>query len=152
MEKARDGLIATLVGYRKIMDHEITVVFDGYKSGMASQRVCCTANVKVVYSRLGERADDVIKKTVSQERREWIVVTADRDIADHAWSAGSVPVPPEKFMDIITRQRPNTGDGLIVESDVYDKDEDGEEGRPRHGNPHMLSRKEKALRRVLGKL
>jgi len=152
MEKARDGLIAALVGYRKIMDHEITVVFDGYKSGMASQSVSYKGNVKVVYSRLGERADDVIKKTVSQERREWIVVTADRDIVDHAWSVGSVPVPPDKFMDIVTRQRPETGDGLVVESDAYDKDEDSEEERPRHGNPHMLSKKEKALRRVLGKL
>jgi uncharacterized protein len=152
MEKARDGLIAVLAGYRKIKDHEITVVFDGYKSGMASQSISYKGNVKVIYSRLGESADDVIKKTVSQERREWIVVTADRDIADHAWSVGSVPVPPERFMDIVTRQGPETGDSLIRESAVYDKDEEGEEGRPRHGNPHMLSKKEKALRRVLGKL
>ncbi|HTZ18793.1 MAG TPA: NYN domain-containing protein, partial [Dissulfurispiraceae bacterium] len=95
MEKARDVLIHDIVGYRKIVDHDITVVFDGYKNGMATQTVSYTGGVKVVYSRLGERADDVIKKTVLQHRLEWIVVTADRDIADHAWAAGSVPVPPE---------------------------------------------------------
>ena len=148
MEKARDTLLDAMIDYRKRKDHDITVVFDGYKNGMTTQQVLFRDKVKVIFTRLGEKADDVIKKTVSQERREWIVVTADRDIADHAWAAGSVAVAPEKFMDIITRQRRINADEVPDAGDENDDDE-------RHsgkGNPFRLSKKEKALRRILSKL
>ncbi len=146
MEKARGGLVDLIVGYRKTFDHDITIVFDGYKNGMATEQVSFNGHVKVIYTRLGERADDVIKKIVSNERREWIVVTADRDIADHAWAAGSVPVAPEKFVDIITRHRLKDIDEPLAD------EEDDEERHARRGNPHQFSKKEKALRRVLSKL
>lgn len=147
MEKARDTLLHTVIAYRKVKDHDITVVFDGYKNGMATQQLSFRDNVKVIFTRLGERADDVIKKTVAQERREWIVVTADRDIADHAWATGSVAVAPERFMDIITRKhRINTDEVREVEED------DEDERHERKGNPFRPSKKEKTLRRILGKL
>jgi len=148
LEKARDTLLDAMIDYRKMKDHDITVVFDGYKNGMATQQVSFRDNVKVIFTRLGERADDVIKKTVSQERREWIVVTADRDIADHAWAAGSVPVAPEKFMDIIKRQHKINADEVLEASD----DDGDDEKHERKGNPYRPSKKEKALRRILGKL
>jgi uncharacterized protein len=160
MEKARDILIDALVGYRQMGDHEITVVFDGYRNGMPTQKVSYKGNVKVIFSRLGERADDVIKKTVSQEHREWIVVTADRDIVDHVWAADSVPVPPERFMDIITKRlRIKNADVQAVQGkdQVYGKyvvqagDEEDDQHN-RKGNPYRPSRKEKAVRRVLAKL
>jgi predicted RNA-binding protein with PIN domain len=147
MEKARDTLLDAVIEYRKVKNHDITVVFDGYKNGMATQQLSFRDNVKVIFTRLGERADDVIKKTVTQERREWIVVTADRDIADHAWAAGSVAVAPERFMDIITRtHRINTDEVREVEED------DEVERHERKGNPFRPSKKEKILRRILGKL
>jgi len=146
LEKARAGLVELLARYRKTKDHNISVVFDGYKNGLAAQQASYSGHVKVIYTRLGERADDLIKKTVSQERREWIVVTADRDIADHAWSVGSVPVPPERFMNAIAQHR----ELRAYEVPMYeDNDEDLQ---PRRGNPHQPSKKEKALRRVLSKL
>ncbi len=155
MEKARDILVDALAGYRKVAGHDITVVFDGYKNGMAVQKVSYKGNVKIIYSRLGERADDVIKKTVSQQRLEWIVVTADRDIADHAWAAGSVPVPPEKFMDIIEKRSRVKGEeipAVQTEEEVPERDEDDEDNHHRKGNPYKPSKKEKAIRRVLAKL
>jgi len=148
MDKARDALLNAIINYRKVKRHDITVVFDGYKNGMATQQVAFRDNVKVIFTRLGERADDVIKKTVSKERREWIVVTADRDIANHAWAAGSVAVAPEQFMGIITRQH-----GINADEVREAKDEDGEDERhERKGNPFRPSKKEKTLRRILGKL
>jgi predicted RNA-binding protein with PIN domain len=148
MEKARDSLLDVMIDYRKVKDHDITVIFDGYKNGMATQQVLFRDNVKVIFTRLGERADDVIKKTVSQERKEWLVVTADRDIADHVWAAGSVAVAPEKFLDIIMRQHRIDADEV---SEAADDDYD-DERHERKGNPFRLSKKEKALRRILGKL
>jgi predicted RNA-binding protein with PIN domain len=152
MEKVRDGLLSQLAEYRKVRAHEITVVFDGYKNGMATQQVSYRNEVRVIYTRLGEKADDVIKKIISRERREWIVVTADRDIVDHAWSVGSVPVVPDKFMDIISRAcRTGAEDVPDVSADSEDED-DQDEGRDRRGNPYKPSKKEKALRRILSKL
>jgi hypothetical protein len=57
-----------------------------------------------------------------------------------------VPVAPEKFVDIITRHRPKEIDEPSAD------EEDDEERHARRGNPHQLSKKEKALRRVLSKL
>jgi uncharacterized protein len=150
MEKARDALLSQLAEYKKIRAHDITVVFDGYKSGMATQHVSYHGGVRVIFSKLGEKADDVIKKTVSQERREWIVVTADRDIIDHVWSAGSVPVPPDRFMDIIAQRCRMGADD--VQAGIEEDECDDNEGRSRRGNPYQVSKKEKAIRKVLGKL
>jgi uncharacterized protein len=150
MEKAREELLSQLAEYRKIREHDITVVFDGYKFGMSTQQMSYHGGVRVIFTRLGERADDVIKKTVSQERRGWIVVTADRDIIDHAWAAGAVPVPPDRFMDIISRRcRPGEDEG---NADVGKDECEENMERGRKGNPRQLSKKEKLLRQALSKL
>lgn len=148
MERARAGLVDQLAFYRRMKEHDITVVFDGYKQGMPVEHVIYSGHVKVVYTRLGERADDFIKKTISAERREWIVVTADRDIADHAWATGSIPVAPERFVGAISRRSAGSSDATEHGADGEEHDE-----RPtRKGSSYHLSRKEKAVRRVINKL
>ncbi len=118
--------------------------------------------VRIIYSRLGERADDVIKRIISQERREWIVVSSDREIMHHAWSVGAVPVPSPVFYGIVERQVKRRGvpadspeeeggaDGSLFRAADDSEDEEGPGARK--GNPHQLSKKEKAVRKVLGKL
>lgn len=100
-----------------------------------------TGGVRVIYSRLGDRADRVIKDLVSSRKQEWIVVTSDRDVANHAWAAGSVAVPSERFMEILEQA---AGPGPDADSDDI---------IPRKtGSAFTLSKKEKALARVLKKL
>jgi predicted RNA-binding protein with PIN domain len=102
--------------------------------------------VKVIYSRLGEKADSVIKRILSTERREWIVVSSDREIANHAWATDSIPVPSEEFLPFLE----GTGTAVIPSSG---KDGDDTELREeRKGNPRKPSRKERAMNRALGKL
>ena len=143
LEKQRGMLIDSLIEYGKKKGHEMTVVFDGWKTGEAQESRSITGGVKVIFSRVGEKADSVIKRIISSERREWIVVTSDRDIADHAWASGSVPVPSDDFLRVIERN----SSPFIGEED----EEDFQEPR-RKGNPRKLSRKEKALKRALSKL
>jgi|WetSurMetagenome_2_1015567.scaffolds.fasta_scaffold00076_44 predicted RNA-binding protein with PIN domain len=150
MEKARNALLSQLAGYKKIMPHDITVVFDSYRTGPARRQISYHGGVRVIYTGLGEKADDVIKQTVSQERREWAVVSADREIVDHAWANGSAPVSPEKFMDIICR-RCRTGADEDAATEEEDE-RDGNCGRQYRGNPFQPSRKERLLRKVLSKL
>jgi len=157
MEKARDGFVDLLIDYKKIKAHDITVVFDGYKNGAGTEHVTVRGGVKIIYSRLGERADDVIKRIISKDRKEWIVVTSDRSIADHAWSVSSVPIQSDGFYEAVLKQinRNKTETettGKDVDELLYKDIDDGEYGHSLKGNPHRLSKKEKAIRRALGKL
>lgn len=155
MEKARDSFIYLLIDYKKMKAHNITVVFDGHKSGAGVEHVAIRGGVKVIYSRLGERADDVIKRIISRDRKEWIVVSNDRDIVNYAWSVNSIPIPSERFFDIVSKQvGQNTSqvkEGFIDEL-LYKDLEDDDYSYASKGNPYRLSKKEKAIRRALGKL
>jgi predicted RNA-binding protein with PIN domain len=137
-------LIDSLIEYRKIKGHDITVVFDGWKNGEAKEHQSFTGGIKVIYSRIGEKADSVIKRIISSDRREWIVVTSDRDIANHAWASGSVPISSEDFLKSVEKRIPSSSD---------EEERDNEYGMSqRKGNPRKPSKKEKAVRRALSKL
>lgn len=155
MEKARGELVAMLIKYRSVKKHDITLVFDGYRNGAGKENVSVTGGVKVIYSRLGERADDVIKRIVSAERREWTVVTSDRDIANHAWASGSIPVPSERFFEIVSGAVKPEGTEYANNEEGFDdmpfKDDSGVPGHQK-GRSHMPSRKEKAVSKALSRL
>jgi len=122
------------------------VVFDGWKSGGGREEQSTTGGVRIIYSRLGEKADSVIKKTIARERKEWIVITSDRDIMSYAWSVGSVPIPSSDFQSLLEK-------GDVSPAGEYDLiEEDYDEARQRKGNPQMLSKKERTLLRVRRKL
>ena len=61
-----------LIEYRKGKSHDITVVFDGWKTGEARESQSATGGIKVIYSRIGEKADSVIKThcLLGQERMD----------------------------------------------------------------------------------
>ena len=99
--------------------------------------------VKVIYSRIGDKADAVIKRMISAERREWIVVTSDREIADHAWSTGSIPVSSDDFLNALSTKDL---------SGIEEEDEEEYIEPRRKGSPRQLSKKEKAIKRALSKL
>lgn len=155
LEKARDSFVDLLMRYRKIKAHDITVVFDGYKNSAGTEHVSVSGGVKIIYSRLGERADNVIKRIVSNERKEWLVVSNDRDIINHAWAADSIAVPSEKFLEIVSKRAGQAVSGAREYSDADLSHKDAEyDDYPnvQKGNPYRLSKKEKAARRALSKL
>ena len=110
-----------LAEYKKIKGHDITVVFDGWKSGSGEESHSVTGGIKVIYSRLGEKADAVIKRIVSSEKKQWIVITSDREIADHAWANGSVVVSSDEFSDILGKPlRVGKGEFEPLDEDEYE--------------------------------
>lgn len=149
LEKQRNQLIESLIGYHKRKGYEITVVFDGWKTGGAQENHSVIGGIRVIFSRLGEKADSVIRRIISSDRCGWIVVTSDRDIATHAWASDAVPISSEDFMNAIEKIRGGTG--------VMYKKGGGEEEEEyvlpaRKGNPKQLSKKEKAIKKTLSKL
>ncbi|MDP2157779.1 MAG: NYN domain-containing protein [Nitrospirota bacterium] len=145
LQKQREELIQQLIAYKKLKDHDITIIFDGWKSGGQHQEQIVTGGVRVIYSRLGDKADAVINKMIEQENKEWIVITSDREIMNHAWKNSSVPVPSDQFLRLLEQA------GKQPSGDYEPLEEDDDE-MPQKGNPRQLSKKEKALIRVLNKL
>lgn len=145
LKKQRDQLIEALINYKKEKDHDITVVFDGWKTGEAQESRSKIGGITIIYSRIGEKADSVIKRIIDAERHGWIVVTSDRDIANHAWTSGSVPIPGEEFLKIFEKPMLSYSDMEAYEEKEY------QEPRKK-GSPRTLSKKEKAIRRALNKL
>ncbi|MHB8883177.1 MAG: NYN domain-containing protein [Thermodesulfovibrionales bacterium] len=144
LQKERSALIDRLAAYRKAKGHDITLVFDGWKSGGQKDMTEGIAGIRVIYSRLGDRADLVIKRMISGDKKDWIVITSDRDIMAHAWASGSVPVRSEVFERCLhSAEGSGSGDEAEPEED---------EGPAQKGSAHTLSRKDKALQRVLRKL
>lgn len=157
IQKAREDFIDLLIKYKKIKDHEIVVVFDGHKSGSANEEKIVRGGIKIIYSRLNDRADDVIKRILSTNRREWLVISSDRDIARYAFSLNSIPISSERFYEIILR-RVKSNDlniegkeisEVFMHKDISDEDNHIKNHR---GNPRQLSKKEKALKRAIAKL
>ena len=145
LEKQRNTLIESLIEYHKKKGHDIIVVFDGWKTGSAEENHSVTGGIRVIYSRLGEKADSVIRRIISSEKPGWIVVTSDRDIASYAWTSDAVPISSEDFMNAIEKRQ--------TEKKVLYEDDYEEYGKPnRKGNPKQMSKKEKAIRKILSKL
>jgi len=137
-----------LIEYQKNKGHTLIVVFDGWKGGGMNEVSAKRGGVTVIYSRLAEKADAVIKRIITSDRREWIVVSSDREIACRAWATGSVPISADAFLPFLVRQMERDGDeGKTAVDSSYDVVE-----AHRKGNPHQLSKKERARRRVLAKL
>ena len=136
--------------YGKRKGHRIVVVFDGWKGGSGPEQSSVRGGVKVVYSGLGERADAVIKRIVSAEGSEWVVVSSDREVAACAWAAGSVPLRSEQFLPLLRERRERAFSG--AEAVTFGKDDAEEREPPARGSARQLSRREKAVKRALGKL
>lgn len=149
LEEARNELIDTLQKYTLTKKHDITVVFDGWKSGQQEQTRTRAAHVTVIYSRLGETADTTIRKMLKPDAKDWIVVSSDREIYDYAARKDFAAVTSGEFEAKLFRALHANSDSIpdMMEDDEY------EASRARYkGNPHKLSKREKKKQQALKKL
>lgn len=97
LEKERNSLIQKLYEYAEIKEHKVTVVFDGWKNGQREESKSKSGNVTVIYSRIGDTADHVIKKIISSSSQPWIVVSSDREISIFASGKNLVSISSDEF-------------------------------------------------------
>jgi predicted RNA-binding protein with PIN domain len=90
--------------------------------------------VNVIYSRLGEKADDLIKRLAEKTGEELVVVTSDRSIADYVSRRGGSAVPSHVFSDLLEKM-----DVLCPKNGNEKKDAD--EGASRRGKQKGPSRR-----------
>ncbi|KJR40340.1 protein of unknown function DUF901 [Candidatus Magnetoovum chiemensis] len=146
----RNWLISRLIDYKAKTLHDITVVFDGWRNGFYESRDVI-GGVKIIYSGYGEKADDVIFRIISNERRKRIVVTSDREIAAFAWEKDCIPISSEKFEQKLSNG--HIENRTCCDNDYDDDDDDAEIKRKKQrGNPRKSSKKDALIKKALEKL
>jgi uncharacterized protein len=97
LQAGREALLELLAQYRGRSHHQITVVFDGWQRGDLKESRDRYRGILVIYSRRGERADEVIKRLLHQERERALVVTSDREIQVGAEQARAAWINASEF-------------------------------------------------------
>ena len=151
IEKARHDLIQKLGAYANIKQHNITVVVDGWKAGQAVETQKRMSGITVIFSRIGDKADDVIKDMLSSGAKSWIAVSSDREIYDFAEKKHFAALTADQFEEKLF---------LALEGMTQNNEEerwrDDEDRYPtqtrKKGNPQKLARKEKRKIEALKKL
>jgi predicted RNA-binding protein with PIN domain len=103
IEGLRDSLIADLAVYRTLRKVKVTVVFDATYTGRLTGSRERRDGVEVVFTRGGERADEIIKEHSRLRGEGLTVVTSDRDVASYAASRGSAVIGSEEFRGFLER-------------------------------------------------
>jgi predicted RNA-binding protein with PIN domain len=152
LEKGREELIKRLAPYRKLKGHRLTVVFDGWIGGPLREERQREAGIHIIYSRRGEKADEVIKRIARKRSgEELVVVTSDREIAQAVERSGGVAIASPEFE---TRMVLEGQVALLSEKGVSPEEDDDEEIRKsvKKGPSRRLSKKERLTERRRRKL
>lgn len=149
LQKAREEFIALMSEYSSISQHHITLVFDGTVELGFYSRLIKTSGITVIYSDGALKADDVIKDLICKDKRSWVVITSDTDIAKFAWANNAVPVKSHVFMQKVHKRLQAAKD---IEMSFKDADLDEGPSPKQRGNPHKLSKKDRLLKSVTSKL
>jgi len=99
LQKAREGLIERLAEYKRLKGHAITVVFDGGPQGTLVQQRERSRGIEIIFSKPGEKADDVLKRLAAEKREGITVVTSDRDVALFAAKKGAITIAVSDFAE-----------------------------------------------------
>jgi hypothetical protein len=97
LSQARAKLLQSLSQYQAQKKHPILVVFDGGRNGWPTEQREQVDDIKIIYSRLGEQADEVIKRIAREWRESAVVVTSDRELADSVTRSGATVISAGRF-------------------------------------------------------
>ncbi|MEW6544083.1 MAG: NYN domain-containing protein [Nitrospirota bacterium] len=141
-EFAREQLLRDLSLYRQRRGHPITLVFDGWQQGMGTERREHRVGVEVIYSRRGERADQVVQRLAEEFGHDCAVVSSDREVADFARARGAFVMSAQEFAAKLWAA-PAPRRAIMVPKDL-EAEELPRRTPDKKGNPRKLP---KALRR-----
>jgi predicted RNA-binding protein with PIN domain len=140
----RDHLIDQLSAYQKLKSYGITIVFDGWRGGWNTEKRENRREVEIIYSKLGVKADEVIKRLVKEKGSEAIVITSDREISRFAERIDVAVIPSEQFIEKLETTFDRFEESL--------EEEEEERGINKKGLSRRLSKREKRVRAALRKL
>jgi predicted RNA-binding protein with PIN domain len=139
----RERLIDRLSTYQRLKPREVTVVFDGWQEGWSTETREKRKGIEVIFSKLGEKADEVIKRLVQEKGSGAVVITSDREVARFAQRMDAAVIPSEQFREKLL-ERPSHM--------LKERLEEEESGMKKKGPSRRLSKKEKRARAASKKL
>jgi predicted RNA-binding protein with PIN domain len=145
LQAGREALLEMLAYYRSRSHHQITVVFDGWQQGDLKESRDRYQGLLIIYSRRGERADEVIKRLLHQERERALVVTSDREIQESAERAKAAWINAGQF-ELSYLQESAGATDHEVEADSAAR------GTRKKGPARRLSKRQRQRRQRLKKL
>jgi predicted RNA-binding protein with PIN domain len=148
LESARETLVRDLAAYRHRKHHLITVVFDGWQQGQPSEQREHRAGVQVIYSKRGERADQVIQRLAREYGADCAVVSSDHEIVNAARAHGAFVMGSREFAEKLRALSRTTGARPNKELDIEDDDRP-KRGPEKKGNPRKLPKAQRQRDRRL---
>ena len=145
LEAGRNALAKSVSHYRKQK---------GHKGGPVEEERDKLSGIDIIYSRKGEKADEVIKRMVQERAEEVVVVTSDRDIADYVSRRGGTAISSQEFDGLMGRAKnAMTGNARHEEERLDKEDEDATTARAKKKGPsRRLSRRKKSAMEKMRKL
>ncbi|HLZ35479.1 MAG TPA: NYN domain-containing protein [Nitrospira sp.] len=147
-ELARESLLRDLAAYRQRKGHALTVVFDGWQQGQPIEGREHRAGVQVIYSKRGERADQVIQRLVREYGAHCAIVSSDHEIVDHARGYGAFVMGAPEFAAKLQGAARSAGTMAYKELDTGE-DVVTKRGPEKKGNPRKLPKSERRRSRQL---
>jgi len=148
LESARERLVHDLAAYRHRKNYFITVVFDGWQQGRPSEQQEHRAGVQVIYSRRGERADQVIQRLAREYGADCAVVSSDHEIVNAAKAYGAFTMGAREFGGKLRISSEAVGTVPYKELDSGD-DAPPRRGPEKKGNAHKLPKAQRQRDRRL---
>jgi predicted RNA-binding protein with PIN domain len=148
LQKAREGLIERLAEYKRLKGHAITVVYDGGAQGTLAEQRERSRGIEIIFSRPGEKADDVLKRLSAEKREGITVVTSDREVALFAEKKGAIAIPVSDFAEKMERAKREVWKG----SDREPSSPDRSVAPAKKGPSHRLSKSQRRAAAVSKKL
>ncbi|CAI4032641.1 hypothetical protein DNFV4_03071 [Nitrospira tepida] len=148
-DAVREELVGDLSAYHARKGHPLTVVFDGWKEGMPVERREFRSGVEIVYSRRGERADQVIQRLAMQYRRDCAVVSSDREVSDCARQAGAFVMGAAEFAARLRTGKPTPAFSAWQKDGDGDQDDRRRRPNEKKGNPRKLPKAVRVRQRKL---
>lgn len=146
LEAGREALLERLADYRQRRpSHLLTAVFDGWQTGGPSETRDLYRGVRVIYSRRGERADEVIKRLLDRERGRALLVSSDRELQQAARRVGAAWVSSCQFDFLSSQAAPG-------EPGEPEGEEPPRHGTVKKGPARRLSKRERQRQQRLRKL
>lgn len=130
----RDSLVKHLSAYRQRKGHAVTIVFDGWQLGYPIEGREHRLGIQVIYSKRGERADQVIQRLAQEFRSDCAVVSSDREVTDYARAQGAFVMGAQEFAGKLVSVPARE----IAHKELDTGDEHPARGPEKRGNPRKL--------------
>ena len=101
-------------------------------------------DLTVIYSRIAENADSVIRRIISESSTPWIVISTDREVSDHALRHNMAAVTSQEFESRLL--------SALGEEDVFTFEDEDALPYSRKGSSRKISKKDKKKIQALRKL